>query len=50
MYTVVTTVPPDIERDRLETESSLLTDCSLTDEREAWETDDSESQERYPAS
>jgi hypothetical protein len=50
VYTVVTTVPPDIERERRETESTLSTDCELADATEAWETDDSESQEEYPAS
>lgn len=50
VYIVVTSVPPEIERDRLETDCMLLTDCSLADETEAWDTDDSESHEVYPAS
>ena len=35
VYTVVTSVPPDIERDKLEMESWLLTDRSLSDATEA---------------
>ena len=50
VYIVVTSVPPEIERDRLETDCMLATDFSLADETEAWDTDDSESHEEYPAS
>ena len=50
VYIVVTSVPPEIERDRLETDCMLPRDCLLADETEAWDTDDSETHEEYPAS